>query len=59
MYVCFMDGVRTLLMPVAQPTVRAWRLQDLGLLPLFAGSFRPSDDPPPCMYVLRVLYLLC
>jgi hypothetical protein len=33
MYVCFMNGVRTLLMPIARPTVRARRLQDLGLLP--------------------------
>jgi hypothetical protein len=45
MYVRFTNAVRTLLIPVAQPTVRARRLQDLGLFPLFAGSFGRRDDP--------------
>jgi hypothetical protein len=58
MYVRFTNAVRTLLIPAAQPTVRARRLQDLGPFPLFAGSFGPRDDPPPCTYVLQVLYTL-
>jgi hypothetical protein len=52
MYVHFTNAVHTLLIPVAQPTVRAQRLQDLGLFPLFTGSFGRRDDPPPCTYVL-------
>jgi hypothetical protein len=58
MYVHFKNAVRTLLIPVAQPTVRVRHLQDLGLFPLFAGSFGHCDDPPPCTYVLQVLYTL-
>jgi hypothetical protein len=41
MYVCFMNAVRALLMLVSQPTVRARRLQDLGLLP----SPQARSDP--------------
>jgi hypothetical protein len=45
MYIHFTNAVRTLLIPVAQPTVRARRLQDLGLFPPFTGSFGRRDDP--------------
>jgi hypothetical protein len=48
-----------LLIPVAQPTVPARRLQDLGLVPLLAGLFGPRSDPSPCTYFLQVVYILC
>jgi hypothetical protein len=59
MYVHFMDVVHGLLIPVAQPTVRVRRLQDLGFIPLLAGSFGPCLDLSSCTYVLRVGYTLC
>jgi hypothetical protein len=61
MYVHLTNTVYALLMPMALLTARTRRpsaFEDLGHLPLLAGSFRPRSDPPPCTYVLWVLCML-
>jgi hypothetical protein len=55
MYVHFTNAVRTLLIPVAQPTVRAQRLQDLGLFP----SSQAHPDPAMTPLHVRTSYKYC
>jgi hypothetical protein len=60
MYVCFMNAVCALLMPVAQPAVHAQHLQGLVHLPLLAGSFGPAMTHFHAhTYILQMLYMLC